>query len=98
MLFSVVTYNFFFAARFPVAPQALGHHALLDVHEGNVPLVQARQELPIGAEFNLPSTAETHTGTGRGWRGQEQTSAKEDAHEREQHKGFVNLVEVPRGV
>lgn len=51
-----MTHNFFLAPRTALGSQALVHHALLHIHEGDIPLVQARHELSIAAELDLSST------------------------------------------
>lgn len=51
------TYNFFLAPRTPLGSEVLADHALLHVHEGHIPLVEARQERPIAAELYLSPAA-----------------------------------------
>lgn len=53
-----VTHDFFLSAGISLAPEAFCHHALLDIHEGHIPLVQARQKLAVTAELDLPSAEE----------------------------------------
>lgn len=64
------THNFFLPAGAPPFPEAPRHHALLHVDEGQVRLVQARNEAAVIAQLDLaPAAKETkQAATGVGGR------------------------------